>query len=322
MGQHAVDMASISNTPNKDACRRYNHYRYGLEGLVPPDMKIDGKVSQMTLRRAILGHHVLYIAGSADVCNWNVQKDLSPQCGFCKFHRSMVADRQDHRFAFDMRSPVVSSCGAMWQGMTRFERMKIYKDLLEQVVAPRVDILKEVLHKHRHFRVMIGVGHDDHDVLEKLGRCFAHGFCSSGPLVPMEDFDPDASQPRSEVMFLKKFDERPSHESGEAAEMVTDDDGGRGMPAPLSRLPVMVTVFGSGVLLLTIAALACTVRQGRCKSAAPDETVLGLQPWHRGTRLPGRCRPPRGQLMVSGDPASSHLLTSLSPTFECRLPTA
>jgi len=203
-----TDMASISRTPSQTACRLYNHYRYGLQGMVPPDMLGDGNaVANSTVKRAVLGHHAFYVAGSADVCNWQVQSKLSPQCGFCKYHRSMVAQPWDHRFAFDQVSPVVSSCGAMWQGMTRFERMKIYRDLLDQVVAPRFGIPQEELHRQRHFRVAVGLGHDDNDVVRKLARCYTHGFCSSGDVLPMDDFAaPSESWRPSGPVFFRKYE--------------------------------------------------------------------------------------------------------------------
>jgi len=191
---------------------------------------------------------------------------------------------------------VVSTCGAMWQGMTRFERMKIYKDLLEQVVAPRFGIFPEQLQKRRHFRVMIGVGHDDHDVLQRLGNCFAHGHCSTGSLVPMDDFDPEEPKQSSQVVFFKKFDDKPSsnHHSpapspsarkADAAPRNRDDNTQARSTVALLGRPLVLEVVSFVALLLTLTAVACTLQrilQGRRRGAS--EMFLAVE--ESGQSLP------------------------------------
>jgi len=170
------------------SCPNYNDYRYGAEGHLPPDMTIKGNITEATQRRALLAHHVLYIAGSADVCNWQLQKSFSPQCGQCKKHRNSISHSWMKADAVDMASPVVSTCGAMKQGTTRLERIRVYKDMIQGVLAPRLAVSVEQLHRHRKFMTLVGVGHDDFDVAHKLSRCWAYGHCSSHPLASMDDF--------------------------------------------------------------------------------------------------------------------------------------
>jgi len=288
---NVTDMASISRTSSQKACRLYNHYRYGLQGKVPPDMETNGTVADSTVRRALLGHHAYYMAGSADVCNWEIQRQLSPQCGFCKFHRSMVAYPWDHRFAFDQISPVVSSCGAMWQGMTRFERMKIFKDVLDQVVAPRFGILQEELHRQRHFRVVVGLGHDDRDAVLKLARCYTHGFCSSGEVLPMEDFAPKEEEPPSEMVFFRKYEEEASvspvgqappdngtalvrieEEEEEEQEDMVDDQG---TSTIASMVPLSVRAAALVSIQLVFGAAAFMYQRRRRRSVAEAVAMRG-----------------------------------------------
>lgn len=182
----------------KYACRNYDHYRYGLKGRLPPDMP-SGSSCQRThcgsevraaVRRALLEHDALYVGGSADVCNWRLQSRFNPKCGWCLKDRRQVMHgaKNENEFARDLMSPVVDSCRAMWQGSTRFERMKIYKDAVEQVVAPRVGVSQAQLDEKRKFMVLVGAGHADNTVISLLAPCLIRDDCDNDELVPMRFF--------------------------------------------------------------------------------------------------------------------------------------
>lgn len=172
-----------------DRCVNYNHYRYGPDGpLVPPDMHdSSGKVSAEVQKKALLGHNALYIAGSADVCNWIVQSAMSPPCGLCKRQRTLHS-QPGQGFAFDIHSPILDTCGALWQGSTRLERMKVYRDAVINVLAPRLGISEAELSEKRKFLVLIGVGHDPDDAVREVAKCIVWDACSHGSLAPMETF--------------------------------------------------------------------------------------------------------------------------------------
>jgi hypothetical protein len=195
------------------ACRNYNHYRYGFHGRMPPDMpsgvschvhrcKSDVRVS---IRRALLEHHAVYVGGSADVCNWRLQKRFQPKCGWCLKERSTYdmemefirEQDEESKYARDIKSQVVDSCRAIWEGTTRLERMKIYKDITEKVVAPRVGVSLSELRGKRKFLTLVGAGHSDNTVIEMLAPCLVSDDCDNRFLVPMSKFDAGGSPERS-----------------------------------------------------------------------------------------------------------------------------
>merc|ERR1711972_47340 len=98
---------------------------------------------RLSIRRALLDHDAVYIGGSADVCNWRLQQRFEPQCGWCLHDRQTYMNK-GAEFARDLMSPVVDSCRAMWEGFTRFERMKIYMDAFKKIIAPRVGVSEAV----------------------------------------------------------------------------------------------------------------------------------------------------------------------------------
>jgi len=169
--------AKDSEDRQRRACHHYNRYRYGLNGKLPVDFPQFGPCTREScpeelrawIRQALLERHAVYIAGSADVCNWELQSDkhFQPSCGWCSENRSRKFDDEDD-FARDKLSPVVDSCRALWEGFTRLERMKVYKEALHKVLAPRLGISAIELARKREFYTLIGVGHFDNSVLERL----------------------------------------------------------------------------------------------------------------------------------------------------------
>jgi len=198
---------SDSEWQQRYACRNYNHYRYGFHGRMPPDMPQGvschvhhcSEDVRKAIRRALTKHHAVYIGGSADVCNWRLQKRFEPKCGWCLKERStydggMTSNVEDDEFARDKMSQVVDSCRAIWEGTTRLERMKIYKDITEKVVAPRVGVSLSELHRNRKFLTLVGAGHSDNTVVQMLAPCLAFDECDSNILVPMSKFDASGTE--------------------------------------------------------------------------------------------------------------------------------
>lgn len=211
---------------NKDfqqrhACKNFDHYRYGLHGRAPPDMPKgsscnDGNCTpalQARLRAALLTHSAVYIGGSADDCNWALQSRpaFRPKCGWCTKDRTEFVGRSTKvQFARDAMSPIVDSCRAMWEGFTRLERMKIFKEMVEKVLAPRVGIEAKVLARTRQFWTLVGAGHSDITVIEMLAPCLALDLCYDfGRLVPMDRFGEKEVRAKEVLRGLPGFAQRP-----------------------------------------------------------------------------------------------------------------
>lgn len=199
----------------RHACQNFDHYRYGLHGKTPPDMPKGSSCNHDAcapelrdrIRAALLERTAVYIGGSADVCNWALQSrpEFQPKCGWCTEDRTEFVDKSTKKvqFARDAISPIVDSCRAMWEGFTRFERMKIFKEVIQKVVAPRVGIEAELLASTRQFWTLVGAGHSDNTVINMLAPCLARDDCYNvSRLVPMDQYDSGEEEVKAKAGFL------------------------------------------------------------------------------------------------------------------------
>jgi len=88
---------------------------------------------------------VVYMSAYDDACNNQLQPE---ECGFCCEHPSIYNPGKCHKNHHELKYPLIRTCGAMAQGLTRVERQWNYYNSLQKIFGPNTQTFKWVEGMH------------------------------------------------------------------------------------------------------------------------------------------------------------------------------